>query len=128
MRRVAATLSLAAAGFLLGGCVYNPYTGGWYYGYPYAYRYPGPYYPYGYYAAQPWQYQAPAGAAAFPTEDTLAQAFAAANVTRDGRLTRQQAEVGMPVVAQNFAAIDFDEKGYVTLPEVRAFIARQQGG
>ena len=125
MRRVAATLALAAATAVLGGCVYDPYSGGWYYGYPYAYRYPAPYYPYGY-APQAWPYQGPAGTAALPAQgDTLAQSFAAANVTRDGRLTRQQAEAGMPLVAQNFDAIDFDQKGYVTLPEVRAFVARQ---
>jgi hypothetical protein len=135
MRRAAATLALATAANLLGGCVYDPYSGGWYYGYPYAYRYPAPYYPYGYMggpygappAAQPGQYQGPAGGAGFPAQgDTLAQAFAVANVTHDGRLTRQQAADGMPLVAQNFDAIDFDQKGYITLPEVRAFIARQQ--
>ena len=131
-------LALTAAAFLLGGCVYDPYSGAWlpccsYY--PYAYRYPAPYYPYGYMsgpygappAAQPGQYQGPAGGAGFPAQgDTLAQAFAVANVTHDGHLTRQQAADGMPLVAQNFDAIDFDQKGYITLPEVRAFIARQQ--
>ena len=34
----------------------------------------------------------------------------------------------MPLVAQNFDAIDFDQKGYVTLPEVRAFVARVRSG
>lgn len=140
MRRVAATLALIAATVLLGGCVYDPYTGAWlpccgYYGYPYAYRYPSPYYPYGYPAgpygappaAQPGAYQGPAGAAVSPAQGgALAQRFAAANVTRNGRLTRQQAEAGMPLVAQNFDAIDIDRKGYVTLPEIRAFTARQR--
>jgi hypothetical protein len=126
MRRVAATLALAAATAVLGGCVYDPYRGTLlpccgYYGYPYAYRYPAPYYPYGY-AAQSWQYQGPAGVA---QGETLAQAFAAANIAHDGRLTRQQADASMPLVAQNFDAIDFDQKGYVTLPEVSAFVARQ---
>ena len=53
----------------------------------------------------------------------LAQRFAAANVTHDGRLTREQAQAGMPRVAENFDAIDVDQKGFVTLPEIRTFIA-----
>jgi hypothetical protein len=134
MRLGAATLALATASALLGGCVYDPYTGALvpccnYYGYPYAYRYPAPYaYPYAYQppygpsAGQPGMYQRP------PLQgDTLVQRFAAANVTHDGRLTRQQADMGMPLVAQNFDAIDFDRKGYVTLPEIQAFVARQGG-
>jgi hypothetical protein len=131
--RGAAGLALAAAIALLGGCVYDPYVGALvpcctYYGYPYAYRYPAPYpYPYSY----PYSYAPPAGQSAEyqgqpPAGDTLAQSFAAANVARDGRLTRQQAEAGMPFVAQNFEAIDIDQKGYVTLPEVQAFVARQR--
>ncbi len=55
----------------------------------------------------------------------LAQRFAAANVTHDGRLTRDQAQQGMPRIAENFDAIDVDQKGYVTLPEIRTFIRRQ---
>jgi hypothetical protein len=133
--RGAVGLALAAAIALVGGCVYDPYVGALvpccnYYGYPYAYRYPAPYpYPYSYPppygaapAGQPSVYQGPPAVA----DGALAQSFAAANVTRDGRLTRQQAETGMPFVAQNFEAIDFDQKGYVTLPEVQAFVARQR--
>jgi hypothetical protein len=74
---------------------------------------PGPY---------PGAYQGPSGAQG----GTLAQRFTAANVTGDGRLTRQQAASGMPRVAENYDAIDLDRKGYVTLPEIRTFIARQQ--
>jgi hypothetical protein len=51
----------------------------------------------------------------------LVQRFANANVTHDGRLTREQAEAGMPMVARNFDTIDIEHKGYVTLPEIRAF-------
>jgi hypothetical protein len=56
----------------------------------------------------------------------LAQRFDAANVTRDGRLTRDQAAAGMPRVAQNFDAIDVEQKGFVTLPEVRAFASQRR--
>jgi hypothetical protein len=155
MRRIAATLALAAAAALLGGCIYDPYTGGMvpccsYYGYPYGYRYPAPYYPYGYppgpysgapagsygtppagsYGAptteQPGAYPGPAGGAASPTQGgSLALRFAAANVTNDGRLTREQAEAAMPLVAQNFDAIDVDGKGFVTLSEIQAFTAQR---
>jgi hypothetical protein len=176
MRRVATTLALAAAAALLCGCVYDPYTGALapccaYYGYPYGYRYPAPYPPYGYppgpysgsppasygapragsYSAppadpngappeaQPGAYQGPTGGAAFSTQGgspgqggSLAQGgsltlrFAAANVTNDGRLTREQAEAAMPLVAQNFDAIDADGKGYVTLSEIQGFMAQRR--
>jgi hypothetical protein len=147
MQRTSALRWLPAIALLLAGCVYDPYTGtyqpccGWYgypyygyYGYPY-YRYPPPYYQYygnqqQYYGNQSGAYtassQAQPGPAAYPSSgDELGDRFAEANVTHDGRLTRAQAVAGMPLVAQNFDAIDVDQKGYVTLPEVRAFAARQ---
>ncbi len=84
------------------------------------------------YQAPPADYQTPGGYAAPPhpsssvsPNGTLAQRFAAANVTHDGRLTREQAQQGMPRIAENFDAIDVDQKGYVTLPEIRTFIRRQ---
>jgi hypothetical protein len=143
-------MALALSAILLAGCVYNPYTGTYvaccgyygypYYGYPY-YRYPPAYAPYGYparpYMVQPGQPGAypPSGGQAGPVPgaaaepvggSVLAQRFGAANVTHDGRLTRDQAAAGMPLVAQNFDAIDIDRKGYVTLPEVRAFAVQRR--
>jgi hypothetical protein len=49
-----------------------------------------------------------------------------ANVTHDGRLTLQQAQSAMPMVARNFDSIDVEHKGYVTLPEIRAFAAERR--
>jgi hypothetical protein len=145
MRQLAAILALVTTALLLTGCVYDPYTGTYvpccnYYAAPYYYRYPPPYYPYGYppgpytgpqqpppggYGSPPPPFQP--GASAYPAQGGgLAQRFAAANVTRDGMLTREQAAAGMPMVAQNFDVIDRDHKGYVTLPEVRAFAAERR--
>ena len=46
--------------------------------------------------------------------------FDAANVTHDGRLTRDQAQAGgLRAVARNFDAIDRDHKGYVTKQDLR---------
>lgn len=93
------------------------------YGAPPAYQYqPG-----GYQSAPAQSYGTP-DAAAYPPPGggRLEQRFAAANVTQDGRLTREQAIAGMPLVAENFYAIDVDNKGYVTLPEVGAFLAQHR--
>jgi len=150
--RLRTILALAGVAALLGGCVYDPYTGTYvpccnYYGYPYGYAYPRPYYrpapyaypqggypqggypqggyqqaPYGGSQQGPYGAPAPGGPGAgvpppppgaYPSSDRgLAQRFAAANVTNDGRLTRDQAATGMPVVARNFDTIDVDQKGY----------------
>jgi hypothetical protein len=164
--RLRTILALAGVAAVLGGCVYDPYTGTYvpccnYYGYPYGYGYPRPYYrpaPYGYpqggypqgggypqapyggpqqgpYGAPPpgppgaGRPPPPPGASAYPSSDRgLAQRFAAANATHDGRLTRDQAAAGMPVVARNFDTIDVGHKGFVTLPEIRAFAAERRAG
>jgi hypothetical protein len=50
----------------------------------------------------------------------FADKFAAANVTHDGRLTQQQAMAGgMRAVSKHFAQIDRDQKGYVTLQDIK---------
>jgi hypothetical protein len=51
--------------------------------------------------------------------------FNAANTSHDGRLTLPQAQVAnMPWVARNFAAIDTQQKGYITMQDVLTY--RQQ--
>jgi hypothetical protein len=44
--------------------------------------------------------------------------FASANTTQDGKLTREQAAAGMPMVAKHFDEIDTQHVGYVTLPQI----------
>lgn len=48
--------------------------------------------------------------------------FANANTTHDGKLTREQAAAGMPMVATHFDEIDAQKAGYITLPQIEAFI------
>ena len=65
--------------------------------------------------------RAPAARAAAPRM-TMAQRYEAANTTKDGKLTLDQAKAGkMPRVAANFDAIDTGKKGYVTLDDIRAY-------
>ena len=53
---------------------------------------------------------------------TLAQRFAAANTSHDGHLTREQADAASwKYVSRNFAAIDKDHQGYVTVEDNRAY-------
>ena len=61
--------------------------------------------------------------------EPMREKFAAANTTHDGRLTREQAEAGgMKMVARYFDAIDVNHRGYVTLPEIRAFAQAHRRG
>ena len=50
---------------------------------------------------------------------TLQERFDEANVTHDGHLTLEQARSKMPAVARDFAAIDGDNKGYVTVDQIK---------
>jgi hypothetical protein len=55
----------------------------------------------------------------------LQSRFASANTTRDGKLTKQQALAGMPMVARHFDEIDTANAGYVTLPQIEAFMQQR---
>jgi hypothetical protein len=57
---------------------------------------------------------------------SMNERFVAANTTNDGHLTMAQARTGMPSVAKHFAAIDKDNKGYVTLDEIHAYYKEQR--
>jgi len=48
--------------------------------------------------------------------------FAAANTTHDGKLTREQAQAGMPMVAQHFDEIDTQKAGFVTLAQIEDYM------
>ncbi|CAE6801389.1 EF-hand domain-containing protein [Paraburkholderia haematera] len=52
--------------------------------------------------------------------------FASANTTHDGKLTKEQAAAGMPMVAKHFDEIDTQKAGYITLPQIAAFM-RERG-
>ncbi|WGS53799.1 EF-hand domain-containing protein [Paraburkholderia sp. D15] len=58
-------------------------------------------------------------------EQQLQTRFANANTTHDGKLTRDQAAAGMPRVAQHFDEIDTQKAGYVTLPQIEAFMQQR---
>src|SRR4051812_4276304 len=50
---------------------------------------------------------------------TLAERFDAANTTHDGKLTLSQARAGrLNAVARDFAQIDKEKRGYVTIDEI----------
>lgn len=48
------------------------------------------------------------------------QRFKKADANRDGRLTREEAQKGMPAVARRFDAVDADRDGVVTMEELLA--------
>lgn len=57
----------------------------------------------------------------------LKQRFAAADTNADGRLSRDEAKAGMPRVYRNFDAIDSAHAGSITLAQIEAYVAGQQG-
>ena len=52
------------------------------------------------------------------------QRFALADKNKDGKLTLEEAKEGMPLIASNFSRIDTQNKGYVTLAEIKAMANR----
>ncbi|MGU7773066.1 EF-hand domain-containing protein [Burkholderia sp. MR1-5-21] len=71
---------------------------------------------------------APRARAGARVERAIAQLetrFATANTTHDGKLTREQAAAGMPMVAQHFDEIDTQQNGYVTVAQIEAFMRQR---
>lgn len=70
--------------------------------------------------------QAPASAPATPAapmtakeaKQLYAEKFAAADTNHDGKLTREEAQAGMPDVYAHFGEIDRKKKGYVTKKQI----------
>ncbi len=60
-------------------------------------------------------------------DQMIEQRYKAADKDGDGKLTKDEAEAGMPRVAKHFDEIDKDHKGYVTLDEVKAAAAIMRG-
>jgi Ca2+-binding EF-hand superfamily protein len=50
----------------------------------------------------------------------LEKRFKMADKDSDGKLTRAEAEAGMPLIARNFDRIDTSKKGYLTLDEIKS--------
>ncbi len=55
----------------------------------------------------------------------VAARFKAADKNGDGKLTLEEAKVGMPRIAGGFEKIDTQNKGYVTLEEVQSIASQQ---
>lgn len=64
--------------------------------------------------------QAPASApmTASEAKQKFAERFAAADANHDGKLTREEAQAGMPDVYTHFSEIDRKKKGYVTQKQI----------
>lgn len=63
---------------------------------------------------------APAGAQMFAANGAqIEKRFKAADKDGDGKLTRAEAEAGMPAVAKNFDRLDVNKNGYLTLDDIK---------
>lgn len=71
--------------------------------------------------AQQQQQQPPANAK--EAKARFAEKFNAADADHDGKLTRQEAEAGMPNVAKDFDKIDTKKTGSVTQKQIGAYYA-----
>lgn len=60
----------------------------------------------------------PAPMTAKEAKQKFAEKFAAADNNHDGKLTREEAQSGMPDVYAHFGEIDRKKKGYVTRKEI----------
>ncbi len=56
----------------------------------------------------------------------IEQRFQSADANGDGHLTRDEAQAKLPMVYKNFDTIDSGKKGYVTLADVKAWMAARR--
>ena len=69
----------------------------------------------------------PAFAALDPALDKqLTQRFLAADKNKDGKLTLEEAKGGMPRIAMGFDRIDARKRGFLTLAQIKNFVAARQ--
>jgi len=59
--------------------------------------------------------------------EKLEERFKAADKDGDGKLTKDEAEAGIPRVAKHFDEPDKDRKGYLTLEDVKAGLKQLRG-
>jgi Ca2+-binding EF-hand superfamily protein len=52
--------------------------------------------------------------------------FSAADIDHNGKLTRSEAQAGMPRVAAYFEAIDTGHRGYITLAQIEQFAVQHK--
>ena len=57
----------------------------------------------------------------------LQKRFDAADTSKDGKLTREEAQAKMPKVYKNFDAIDTRHTGAVSLADIEAFVVSKKG-
>lgn len=71
--------------------------------------------------------QAPDTARMQKARNELQKRFAAADLNKDGKLTREEAQAKMPMIYKNFDAIDTSRCGAVTPGDIGAFMASKKG-
>jgi Ca2+-binding EF-hand superfamily protein len=54
------------------------------------------------------------------------QRFKKADANGDGKLTKAEADAGMPRIAKNFDTIDANKDGFITPDEIRATMEKRQ--
>jgi len=55
----------------------------------------------------------------------LERRFKKADTNGDGKLSKEEAQAGMPRLAKNFDAIDTNQDGFITPDEIKAAMAKR---
>ena len=81
------------------------------------------------FAAQAQDGAPPAGPGGDPAQRAarMAERFKAADTDHDGKLTKAEAEAGMPMLARNWDKIDTQKTGSVTLEQLTAVMSQMRG-